>query len=91
MRSTHQSASANPLSNKVNRILYGAFVLLSLYFGLTGSYEDSAVNLGIALIVDPFDQTVRWDNRPRWQRGWLIVHLLIMVGIGVVYWRTFGA
>lgn len=91
MRSTNQSASANPLSIKVNRILYGAFVLLSLYFSLTGSYEDAVVNLGIALIFDPFDQTVRWDNRPRWQRVWLIVHLLIMAGIGLVFWRTFGA
>lgn len=71
--------------------MYGAFVLLSLYFLLTGSYADAATNLGIALIFDPFDQTVRWDQRPRWQRVWLIVHLLVMAGIGLMYWKTFTA
>ncbi|MGM9508994.1 hypothetical protein ACS5NO_14760 [Larkinella sp. GY13] len=90
MHATNQSVREKILSNRFNRILYGAFVLLSLYFFLTGSYGDAASNLGIALIFDPFDQTVRWDNRPRWQRVWLIVHLLILAGIGLVYWKTFG-
>ncbi|SOD98449.1 hypothetical protein SAMN06269250_6090 [Spirosoma fluviale] len=71
--------------------MYGGFVLLCLYFFLTGSYQDAAVNLGIGLIFDPFDQTVRWENRPRWQRVWLIVHLLVMIGIVLLYWKTFGA
>ncbi|GAB2543240.1 hypothetical protein GCM10027085_38170 [Spirosoma aerophilum] len=71
--------------------MYGAFVLLSLYFALTGSYTDAASNMGIALIFDPFDQTVRWDHRPRWQRVWLIAHLLVIVGLVFVYWKTAGA
>lgn len=91
MRFTNQSANAKTLSPTVNRVMYGAFVLMSFYFFLTGSYEDAAVNLGIALIFDPFDQTVRWDNRPRWQRAWLIVHLLIMLGIVVLNWKTIVA
>jgi hypothetical protein len=91
MAATNQSVGDKPASIKFNRILYGAFVMLSLYFLLTGSYGDAASNLGIALIFDPFDQTVRWDNRPRWQRVWLIAHLLIMAVIGLVYWTTFGA
>ncbi len=71
--------------------MYGAFVLLCLYFFLTGSYADAASNLGIALIFDPFDQTVRWDQRPRWQRVWLMAHLGILVSIVLIYWKTFGA
>ncbi|ADB38728.1 hypothetical protein [Spirosoma linguale] len=90
MSSTDQSTNTRHLSVKFNRIMYGAFVLLSAYFLATGSYHDAAVNLGIGLIFDPFDQTVRWDNRPRWQRVWLIIHLVVIVGI-VVYWKASGA
>jgi hypothetical protein len=81
----------NTRSIKVNRAMYGAFVLLCFYFLVTGSYADAASNLGIALIFDPFDQTVRWDHRPRWQRVWLIVHLLVMVSLVFMYWKTAGA
>ncbi|AUD00387.1 hypothetical protein [Spirosoma pollinicola] len=91
MRSVNPSTQNNPRSIKINRAMYGAFVLLCLYFFLTGSYDDAAANLGVALIFDPFDQTVPWDHRPRWQRAWLITHLLVMVAIVLVYWRTFGA
>lgn len=91
MQVINQSGSTKPLSIKFNRIMYGAFVLLSFYFFLTCSYADAVSNLGLALIFDPFDQTVRWDNRPVWQRIWLIAHLMIMAGIGLVFWKTVGA
>lgn len=91
MPTANQSTSAKTLSPTINRVLYGSFVLLSLYFFLTKSYEDAVINLGIALIFDPFDQTVRWDMRPVWQRVWLIAHLVIMVAVGVIYWKTFGS
>ncbi|QHW00401.1 hypothetical protein [Spirosoma endbachense] len=89
MQANNQSTKS--LSVKVNRMMYGSFVLMSLYLYLTGSYQDAMSNLGIALIFDPFDQAVRWDNRPRWQRAWLIIHLMILAGIGLVYWKTVGA
>ena len=91
MRSVNPPTQNNPRSIRINRAMYGAFVLLCLYFFLTGSFEDAVANLGIALIFDPFDQTVRWDHRPRWQRVWLTAHLGILLGIVLVYWKTFGA
>lgn len=91
MHITNQPANTKTRSIVINRVLYGAFVLLCLYYFLTGSYEDAAVNLGIGLIFDPFDQTVRWNDRLRWQRAWLIVHLFVMLGIILLYWDTFGS
>lgn len=85
-----QPANAQRLSVRFNRLMYGAFVFLSAYFLATGSYQDAAANLGISLIFDPFDQTVRWDHRPRWQRVWLVVHLLVLIGIALLYWKTAG-
>ncbi|WP_332367999.1 hypothetical protein [Spirosoma telluris] len=69
MSPTNQPAKAKPISTPVNRIAYGAFVLLSLYLFITGSYNDSLANLGIALIFDPSIKRcagiiVRFGNGP---------------------------
>lgn len=67
----------------INRSMYSAFVLFSIYYLFMGKdLGDAMSNLGIALIFDPFDQKVTWSNRPFYQRVWLIVHasiVLIMV------------
>lgn len=64
------------------RIAYLLFILLSLYHILYNeNYIDAATNLGIALVFDPFDQNKVWNNRPRWQRIWLLVHLILAVGL----------
>jgi hypothetical protein len=34
---------------------------------------------GLALIFDPFDESVKWSLRPKWQKCWLIVHLGIQL------------
>ncbi len=66
-------------TGKINRIFYGGFVALGLYFLLTNHDLSSAMsNFGLALIFDPFDQKVRWNNRPLYQRVWLVVHLAIV-------------
>lgn len=45
---------------------------------------DAMSNFGIALIFDPFNQEVRWVNRPIYQRAWLVVHVaLVFVLLGV--------
>jgi H+/Cl- antiporter ClcA len=62
--------------------LYGAFVALGLYFLLAKKDISTAMsNFGIALIFDPFDQKVMWQNRSLYQRVWLIVHLSIVFGL----------
>ncbi len=59
------------------RILYIGFTVLGLYRLLTANYGDAAMNFGIALAFDPFDQSKSWKDRPLWQRLWLIIHLAI--------------
>jgi uncharacterized membrane protein (DUF485 family) len=40
-----------------NRILYVSFVLLACYYSLfSKQFGEAAMNLGIALAFDPFDQ-----------------------------------
>jgi hypothetical protein len=31
--------------------------------------------LGIGLAFDPFDINQPWNERPMWQKAWLIIHL----------------
>ncbi|MCX6140527.1 MAG: hypothetical protein NTX15_06845 [Candidatus Kapabacteria bacterium] len=70
------------MSPLINRIAYGLLVAISLYFAIVKHDLMSAgSNLGIALIFDPFDQTVKWNDRPAWQRAWLIVHVIAVFGL----------
>ena len=61
-----------------SRYLHIAFVLLSLYYLFLRNDVDSATtNLGISLAFDPFDQEKKWQERPLFQKLWL----LLIVGL----------
>jgi hypothetical protein len=64
-----------------NRILYGSFLLLGIYFLVTKDISSAMSNLGIGLAFDPFDQKVNWRQRPQYQKIWLIVHLSLVFGL----------
>ncbi len=64
------------------KVGYVLFIVLAIYHLLVNKNPiDCAMNLGIALVFDPFDQNVSWNNRPKWQRAWLIVHVLIALSV----------
>jgi hypothetical protein len=56
---------------------YGAFLLIVFYYLVRGDIENAIVNLGIALIFDPFDVGVKWQDRRLYQRVSLLVHLAL--------------
>jgi hypothetical protein len=79
MTITRENSTKIGGTRKINRIFYGGFVALGLYFLLANHDISSAMsNFGLALIFDPFDQKIRWNNRPLYQRVWLFVHLAIV-------------
>jgi hypothetical protein len=52
------------------------FTLTGVVLWLVSEDRSLAVTFpGIALVADPFDQTVTWSKRPLWQRAWLFMHL----------------
>ena len=70
------------LSSPFYKIAYGAFLLLGLFFFIVkGDLSNSTIYFGLALVFDPFDQQVRWSNRPAYQKVWLITHLILLFGI----------
>lgn len=74
-----------------NRIMYGAFVLLGIYFLVQRDIASAMSNLGIGLIFDPFDQKVNWQQRPSYQKIWLLVHLSVVLGlVAIIIASRFG-
>ncbi len=64
------------------KFIYAGFVLLAVYFALfQKDYGSAAMQLGIALAFDPFDQEQPWNQRPSWQKIWLIVHLALAAAL----------
>jgi hypothetical protein len=71
-------------SIKINRYGYGIFLLLVIYQLVNRDIENATINLGIALIFDPFDLNVTWKDRPLYQRIWLLVHVALTIS-GFLY------
>jgi hypothetical protein len=65
-----------------NRILYVLFCLMGTYAALVKhDYGQAAIDLGIALAFDPFDHTIPWKERSNFQKGLLILHVLVVGGL----------
>ena len=64
----------------VQRILYIGFLLLGSYYLFQGQLVEAGSTLGIGLIFDPFNG-VAWQQRKAWQKGWLLVHLVLTFGL----------
>lgn len=76
---TSEKTSPKNISSAFNRWLYGGFVVFGIYFLIRGEIMNPASNFGIALIFDPFDQAVKWNDRKPYQRIWLFVHVVAIV------------
>lgn len=72
----------NKSALKINPILYGVMVLASmLQFFAFKDLMWGVISLNLALIFDPFNPKQTWNDRPSWQRTWLIVHVTAGIGI----------
>lgn len=71
------SAGTTPKFTPFNRYAYAAYMVLVIYLFIKGDYEWAFTNMGIALIFDPFNPSVKWQQRPMYQKVWLLVHLAL--------------
>jgi len=74
------------MNSNFNLFLYIGFSTLGLYYFIfQNDVNNAVVNFALALAFDPFDEKVSWQNRPVWQKAWLIIHLtLALTGFGVM-------
>ena len=77
----------NKKNQAFNKYAYIFFILISIIlFVFSIDWMIAVSNLGIALAFDPFDQQIKWQNRPLYQRIWLFVHVatvFILFGVGI--------
>lgn len=82
-----EKKKSKDLTAPFNRTLYCLFWFLCLYqVFVQKEYIGGASSLGIALIFDPFNQCTPWNERPKWQRAWLLIHLALagaVLGFGI--------
>ena len=75
------------MNTPFNKFLYLGFLFLGLFQAFfTKDYMQSAASLGIALAFDPFNTEQKGNDRPRWQKAVLIIHLALvaaMFGFGI--------
>lgn len=75
------------MNSSINRFLYVGFLLLGLFQAIfSRDYMQAAASLGIGLAFDPFNTEQKWGDRPRWQKGVLILNLALvamMFGFGI--------
>ena len=65
------------MNTKFNKYIHIAFVLYGLYVVFAEkNFETAFMYFGLALAFDPFDQTQKWNERPKWQRGVLLAELV---------------
>lgn len=72
------TATNNKQTATIFRFAYGLFLILVVFELFIGDYESAVSNFGIALIFDPFNHTIKWNDRPIYQRAWLITHLILL-------------
>lgn len=84
MKQEELSAKTTPKYLPFNRYAYVMYMVLVIYIAVKGDYESAFTNLGIALIFDPFDPSVKWQQRPMYQRVWLLIHVTVMFA-GLLY------
>ena len=79
MSTSSEIRQAKTIPSPFYKIAYAAFVLLGIfYFVVKGAVSESVMYMGLALVFDPFDQSVTWKQRPFYQKAWLIAHLTIV-------------
>ena len=76
------------MKTSFNKFLYIGFLLLGLYQAfISKDYMQTAASLGIALAFDPFNTEQKWNDRPKWQKAVLIIHLILvftMFGLEII-------
>ena len=65
-----------------NRMAYILFSVAGICFYFIGhDLSQTTVFFGLALVFDPFDQSVKWKDRPLYQRVWLFVHSALTIAV----------
>lgn len=84
------TSSTKTAPKNYNKAAYVVFVIAAIGFACVKNFSEAFTFLGLALVFDPCDTKMRFNDRPRYQRWWLIVHVsiaLIALGLMAMFYK----
>ena len=85
--SARDGKAGHPKQVRFNRIGYGVFTAAGMVFALVKDWNNAVIFFGLAPAFDPFGP-LTFQERPRWQKIWLYVHVTItMMVIGLAIYK----
>ena len=69
------------MSSSFNRIAYCLLLLAGIIMLIKGDIMTAASNIGLSLVFDPFNPMVKWNDRPLYQRVWLFIQVIFVIGL----------
>jgi succinate dehydrogenase/fumarate reductase cytochrome b subunit len=86
-----ENEKAKPSRVNYSRAMYIIFSIIAIVLAGFKDFTQAFTLWGLALIFDPFDQTIPFDKRPRYQQWWLYAHVLVaLTGLGLLAWWRWG-
>jgi hypothetical protein len=80
------------MKQKLNRIIYGSFIIVALLSMIMQGYLVTVSLLGLAILFDPFDVKQSWKEKPFWQKAVFVVQGMVVVVIFIPliinYWNN---
>jgi hypothetical protein len=71
------TVATKPSATTSFRLAYFLYLVLVVYQLFIGDYEWAITNFGIAMVFDPFDASVNFNDKPLFQKLWLYAHLTL--------------
>jgi asparagine N-glycosylation enzyme membrane subunit Stt3 len=62
-----------------NRMAYVVMLLVGIIFLFLKDWSQGTVFISLALVFNPFDQSITFNQRPLFQKIWLIAHAIAVV------------
>jgi hypothetical protein len=80
------------MKQKLNRIIYGSFIIVALISMIMKGYLVTVSLLGLAILFDPFDVKQSWKEKPFWQKAVFVVQgmvvVVIFIPLMINYWNN---
>jgi len=80
------------MKQKLNRIIYGSFIIVALLSMIMQGYLVTVSLLGLAILFDPFDVKQSWKEKPFWQKAVFVVQgmvvVVIFIPLMINYWNN---
>ncbi len=77
----HSSEKENAKGLNINKPAYAIMTAIGVIYLILKDWSTASIMISLALVFDPFDVSIKWTNRPLWQRAWLILHLIFSLSL----------